>query len=99
MKLVVAIVNASEEAELTAMLNKNGYRVTKLASTGTFLRKGNSTLLMGIDDSRVTLLLDMLKSHSQHKKIQMIADDERKVFLENSGIVVLVLNVEQFEHF
>ncbi|MGB9903669.1 MAG: cyclic-di-AMP receptor [Desulfotomaculales bacterium] len=96
MKLVVAIVNSEEEAELLDKLNNRGYRVTRLASTGGFLRRGNTTLIMGVQDDQVPPLLDLLKSYSQQKKVAAIAGNDHRGFFEMSGVTVFILSVEKF---
>ncbi|HON42403.1 MAG TPA: cyclic-di-AMP receptor, partial [Bacillota bacterium] len=53
MKLVIAIVRDDYSEILQDELADAGHRYTKLASTGGFLRKGNTTLLVGIDDDQV----------------------------------------------
>ena len=50
MKLIVAIVQDEDSSRLVNQLMKNGYGVTKLATTGGFLMMGNTTLLIGTDD-------------------------------------------------
>lgn len=53
MKLVVAVVNKEDSSALVGKLNKAGFMSTKLSTTGGFLRAGNVTLLIGIEDERV----------------------------------------------
>lgn len=53
MKLVVAVVQDKDASRLIQVLVDKGYRATKLASTGGFLKEGNTTLLLGIDDDAV----------------------------------------------
>ena len=48
MKLIFAIIQTDDTDNVVAILNQQGYMVTKLNSTGGFLRKGNSTLMIGI---------------------------------------------------
>lgn len=81
MKLVVAIVNSEEEAELLDKLNNRGW-VPRLASTGGFLRRGNTTLIMGVQDDQVPPLLDLLKSYSQQKKWRQSPAKTTKGFLK-----------------
>jgi uncharacterized protein YaaQ len=50
MKLMVCICQNKYVNEVVQTLNQNGYRSTKLASTGGFLKKGNTTLLIGINN-------------------------------------------------
>ncbi|MDR1569636.1 MAG: cyclic-di-AMP receptor [Oscillospiraceae bacterium] len=52
MKLIVAIVQDEDASRLVSNLMNEGYGVTKLATTGGFLRAGNTTLLVGVEDDR-----------------------------------------------
>jgi uncharacterized protein YaaQ len=51
--LVVAVVQDKDASRLLQVLVDKGYRATKLASTGGFLKEGNTTLLLGIGDDAV----------------------------------------------
>ncbi len=53
MKLVLAIVQDADSDDLIDEITKEGYRVTKVISTGGFLKSGNSTIMIGTDDSEV----------------------------------------------
>ena len=50
MKLIIAIIQDEDASRLINDLMTEGYRVTKLATTGGFLRAGNTTLLVGVED-------------------------------------------------
>ena len=51
MKLIVSTIQ-DQDAETTAHnLTEKGYRFTRIGSTGSFLRQGNTTLLVGVDSS------------------------------------------------
>jgi uncharacterized protein YaaQ len=51
MKLAVFVVeNNRVDATVDALVGQ-GFRVTRLASTGGFLRRGNTTLLVGIEEN------------------------------------------------
>lgn len=51
MKLLVFVTeDAAADATVDALV-EHGFRVTRLASTGGFLRRGNTTLLVGVEDS------------------------------------------------
>ena len=47
MKLIFAIVSNDDSAQVSAILTRNGFSVTKLATTGGFLMAGNTTFLLG----------------------------------------------------
>ena len=51
MKLVFAIVHDEDGSRVMEELNKGGFSVTKLCSTGGFLKAGNTTLLVGVEES------------------------------------------------
>ena len=53
MKLIIAIVQDEDSSRLLSTLMQRGIGVTKLATTGGFLKAGNTPLLIGIDESRV----------------------------------------------
>ena len=52
MKLIVAIINNDDSASVLSELTHKGYGVTKLATSGGFLKAGNSTLLIGTEDEK-----------------------------------------------
>jgi uncharacterized protein YaaQ len=64
MKLVIAIIRDTDgDAILQALLDAS-YRVTRIASTGGFLRRGNTTLLIGVEAERVQAAIQLVKEHS-----------------------------------
>ena len=69
MKLIVAIVQDEDASRLVSSLMNEGYGVTKLATTGGFLRAGNTTLLVGVEDDRfdgaMTIIEKVCKSRKQ----------------------------------
>jgi uncharacterized protein YaaQ len=53
MKLLVFVTNDNVADATVDALVEQGFRVTRLASTGGFLRKGNTTLLVGVEETAV----------------------------------------------
>jgi len=53
MKLAVFIIDDNRIDVAVDALVGQGFRVTRLASTGGFLRRGNTTLLVGLEDTDV----------------------------------------------
>jgi uncharacterized protein YaaQ len=51
MKLLVFVTEDAVADNTVDALVEQGFRVTRLASTGGFLRKGNTTLLVGVEDN------------------------------------------------
>lgn len=62
MKLIIAVVQDKDVPRLMDGLVRAGYSATKLASTGGFLREGNSTVLIGVDDNDTEMVLDVVKN-------------------------------------
>jgi uncharacterized protein YaaQ len=60
MKLVVAIVQDYDTDRLLSAITDAGLRATRIASTGGFLRMGNTTVILGVEDDQVQLCLDVL---------------------------------------
>ncbi len=61
MKLIIAIVQDDDAGELIDVLNDEGFRVTKLATTGGFLKAGNTTLMIGVDLDKVDKVLSVIE--------------------------------------
>ena len=61
MKLMIIILRDSDGEAAVQELVQNQFRVTRMASTGGFLRRGNSTLLVGVEDEQVDEVNGLLK--------------------------------------
>ena len=60
MKLVLAIVSNDDASAVTSALTKNNFYMTRLSTTGGFLRAGNTTLIVGTDDDLVDKCIDVI---------------------------------------
>lgn len=61
MKLVIGIVNSDDAADLLSEITKASFQATKLSTSGGFLRTGNATVLVGVDDEKVESVIDIFK--------------------------------------
>ncbi|GAE37644.1 cyclic-di-AMP receptor [Halalkalibacter akibai] len=61
MKLLVCIIDNVYADEVEVQLKKQGYRMTELASSGGFWRKGNTTFLFGVNEEDIPQLQEALK--------------------------------------
>ena len=106
MKLVIAVVQDQDVHKLLARLAEEGYGATKLASTGGFLRQGNTTLLIGVEPERVEEVVGTIKQMCQ-SRTQLVTPMEavgRSIngYLPNpievsvGGATIFVLDVEGF---
>ncbi|HIT68540.1 MAG TPA: cyclic-di-AMP receptor [Candidatus Aphodomonas merdavium] len=109
MKLIIAIVQDEDASRLISTLMNEGHSVTKLATTGGFLRAGNTTLLLGGEDERVESALKVIEKVCKSRK--QVATSPSPVAGASGvyapypievvvgGATVFVLNVEQFVKF
>lgn len=105
MKLIVAIVNKDDSAELIARLAKAGFMSTKLSTTGGFLRAGNVTLLIGTEEENVDKCIAIMKECCS-KRTQVVstaAGNHADQFFTSlpveitvGGATVFVVDVEKF---
>jgi uncharacterized protein YaaQ len=68
MKLVMAIIHDEDAFHIMDILNEKGFSVTKLATTGGFLRAGNTTLICGTQDERISELVDIIEKKCKSRK-------------------------------
>ena len=104
MKLVYAIVNRDDSTKVQIAIINEGFQVTKLASTGGFLKAGNTTFIIGVEDEKVDEVIEIIKTHSS-KRSKMIpaggafSDGDYNGYpieVSFGGATVFVTNVEQF---
>lgn len=93
-KLLIAIIDEDDADELIREFVDLGLGVTKVASTGGFLRKGNATLLAAMPDEAVEKVVDIVRE--QCGKREVVVDAAFHVRGTVGGGVVFVLDVEQF---
>ncbi|MEG0546870.1 MAG: cyclic-di-AMP receptor [Oscillospiraceae bacterium] len=105
MKLVIAIVNSDDAQLVISELTKSGFIVTKLSTSGGFLRAGNVTLMIGIEEERVKDVVSVIEEYSSQRKqltpinAAFIGDSmlsAAPVEVTVGGATVFVLDVEQF---
>ncbi len=104
MKLIIAIVQSEDAKRLQAAFVDNNVGATKLASTGGFLREGNTTFLIGVEDEDVDGVLKLIEEHSQTREETInpgISFEQpiEPVNITVGGATVFVLPVDQFLHF
>ena len=61
MKLILAVIRDIDSEPVIRSLIKAGYRVTRLASTGGFLRRGNMTLMIGVNEGEEQKVINLMR--------------------------------------
>lgn len=107
MKMVVAVIQDKDSPRLIEALVQRGLGATKLASTGGFLKEGNTTLLIGVDDGRLEEVLSIIRRTCQARE-QLVtplapvggavdAYVPYPVEVQVGGATIFVLSVERAE--
>lgn len=103
MKLVMAIVKDDDSFNIMNALNIEGFSVTKLASTGGFLKVGNTTLICGVEDEKVDFVIDIIKKEGHSKKqftngVNITGDNYTQPPIEVTigGATIFVVDVDKF---
>ena len=109
MKLLLVVVQNKDSAKLSQALIEKGIRATRLASTGGFLRMGNATFLIGVEDDQVDDVLRIIREHCHARQQVMTAmsspaahlghDFPFPVEVQVGGATVFVLRVEAYHHY
>lgn len=60
MKMIIAIVDDRDTQTVLESLHQEGFTVTKIDSTGGFLRRGNSTMMISAQERDVNHALDII---------------------------------------
>ena len=105
MKMLIAIVQDDDSIDLVETLTEKKFGVTKLATTGGFLKSGNSTLMVGVEDDKVDDVIDIIKKICEKRKQVIISSSfsgnsemymQYPIQVEVGGATVFVLDVDKF---
>ncbi len=106
MKLIIAIVQDEDAGRLINGLMDEGFSVTKLATTGGFLKAGNTTLLIGVEDEKMPgclgIIENVCKSRTQIVPSPVAMGGASAMYasfpieVTVGGATVFVLTVDQF---
>jgi uncharacterized protein YaaQ len=92
-KMVMCIVHQEDVEDLTKSLNQEGFRVTRMSTTGGFLRQGNTSLMIGVEEEQVEDVMRIIRenTHPRSRKGWWA----RPGTVEEDAATVFVLEMEQ----
>ncbi|HHW45548.1 MAG TPA: transcriptional regulator [Clostridiales bacterium] len=103
MKLIFAIVGKSDSHAVQDALTSSGFSVTRLSTTGGFLKAGNVTFLIGVENDKVNAAVDIIRKYCS-KRTQAMPDTSvygdypsMPIEVTVGGATIFVLDVERFE--
>ncbi len=105
MKLLVGIVNNDDANELLNEMNKLSFQATKLSTSGGFLKTGNVTFLVGVEDERVDELVSVFENCCS-RRTQMVPTappfigegflSAAPVEITIGGATIFILDIDKF---
>jgi len=106
MKMILAVIQDRDAGPTLDVLREREFGATQIASTGSFWRQGNVTLLIGVSEQRVEEAIDLLREQChRHRELQVrpasvgdrFATSSNYIEAEVGGAVVFVFNIKHFE--
>lgn len=109
MKLIIAIVHDEDSGIIIDEFSENKLMITKLCSTGGFIKSGNTTLISGVEDDEVERAVDIIARNSQvrigdlkvhqHKNTMHGLKEKQDSKISIGAATIFITNVERFEKF
>ena len=85
MKMIIAILHDDDVDAVVHALTAEDFRVTRVASTGGFFRKGSTTLFIGVENNRVDNAIQLMRK-------QVVSNESAE-----KRATVFVVPVDRFE--
>lgn len=111
-KLVLAVLQEEDYEKTVSALNQHGFFVTKLSTSGGFLKKKNTTILVGVEEDRYVELIDLIKGRAGKRQrivystppvvsgVQMDTSMTAvPLQIETSGVTVFTLSLDRLDKF
>jgi uncharacterized protein YaaQ len=95
MKLLMAIVRNDCAGDVVASLAESNFGVTRISTTGGIWRRGNATLLIGIEEQDIDKVLAIIDA----KAGPSIEPDATQGPYAPHRATVFVLGVDSFQHY
>lgn len=107
MKLILSIVSNDDANSVANTLTKNGFQITKIATTGGFLKAGNTSIIVGVEDEKLQEAIDLIGKEAKKRTEVTPATAAYDVSgfasfpveVNVGGATIFVLDVEQFIKF
>lgn len=93
MKLIITVVQNKDADEVVDALVSAEFRATRFASTGGFLRRGNTTIMIGVQDEQVEQVLDIIRDEARNRAAQAEGDEVS----QTAAATVFVLDLEEYQ--
>ena len=109
-RLLFAVLRKEDYDETVSQLTGHGFFVTKLSSSGGFLKKENVTLMLGVESGRMQEAVEILKACAGRRRSQtyvlptpgtgdVYATTAVPVASEAGGVTLFTMKLEEFQKF
>jgi uncharacterized protein YaaQ len=108
-KLIISIVHRDDSDALLKALTEGGHKATLVSTTGGFLREGNATVFVGVENDKVEEVLELVRENCHQRTrylspiVPVTEPSEfyipQPVELEVGGATVFVIDVERHERY
>jgi len=107
MKMVIAIIQGKDAGQLMDKLVARRYGVTRINTSGGFLRESNATLFMGVQDNQVEDVLALVRANCQTRTryispLPPMSEPGGEIYVPNpvevqvGGATVFVVHVDNY---
>lgn len=93
MKLVIAIIQDEYISKVLKSLMAEKVRITKLSSTGGFLKSGNTTLLVGVENDKLDNLVEIIRKQCKSTKVK-VKDGDSEITV--GGANLFIMDIDQY---
>ena len=110
-KMILAVIQGDDYADTVDDLNRKGFFATMLSSTGGFLKKRSVTLMIGVEESQVQAVIDILKQCAGRRQQMTYSNMTMSagaptpampmmpVQMSVGGVVVFVLDLDDIQKY
>ena len=109
-RLLFAILRKEDYDETVSQLTSHGFFVTRLSSSGGFLKKENVTLMLGVESGRMQEAVELLKRCAGRRRSQnyglptpgtgdAFATPAVPVEAEAGGVTLFTMKLEEFQNY
>ncbi|NLN14527.1 MAG: hypothetical protein GX185_02855 [Tissierellia bacterium] len=91
MKLIIAVIQDEFINKVTRALMENDIRVTRLSSTGGFLKSGNTTLFIGTHEIHLDKVIDIIRKECKTKRVNKLGEEVRV-----GGANIFIINMDKY---
>ena len=108
--LLLAIIRKDDYDETVYQLNTHGFFVTKLSSSGGFLKKENVTLMLGVSSEKLDEAVELLRTFAGRRRSQtyvmptpgagnVYAGGAVPVEVDTGGVTIFTMKLDGFQKF